>query len=168
VACGDGACSIHAAASVGGEHRRRIASGRVREVIIVPRIRFSRATAIGLVAIFSVSLVAPVAVSAETDFGSNTSVIAAIPAAPVTSAEERQVIAAEQALQSSDLGSMQEEALTIIATGGAAPVEAAPLERGTRSESAVLWTILEPEAMPANSDDRIANALFGTSAKGYS
>jgi hypothetical protein len=141
----------------------------------------------------------------------------AMPAAPATSttAEQTRVIAAQQALQSQDLGSLQEEALIMVVaagqswdqTSGYGSVEAsratighpatsttqvpadvrwAPagtiepessievsyavgldylpvaLERGTRAESPVLWTILHrDDAVSVNpSDDRIAAALF--------
>ena len=157
----------------------------------MPTNPFSRATAFGLLAMLSASLIGPVAVSAETGADGDAPVIAAVPTtpeefpilvspdvrwapertvAPMSPAEASRIIAAQQALLSTGLGSMQEEALTIVVTTSTAPVAAAPegpvetLARGTRSESTVLWQSLQPQGMAANSDDRIANALFGASA----
>jgi hypothetical protein len=89
--------------------------------------------------------------------------------------ESSRVATAQQALLSGNLGSMQEEALTIAVARGTATNApriandlSTRLERGTRAESPLLWSILHPEerAVMANSDDRIANALFGDQSNG--
>ena len=92
--------------------------------------------------------------------------------------------AAQHALLSGDLGSTQsglihcrpcrEEALAALLAAGTARDETrsadylpSALASGTRSESAHLATVpLPDDAVRANSDDRIANALFGDEARG--
>jgi hypothetical protein len=117
--------------------------------------------------------------------------------APDSEAAATRVLAAEQALQSYDLGSVQEEALLAVVatssswdeTSGYGSVEAsraamalpevpasggtspdylpAALASGQRSESAHLTTVALPgAAVGADSDDRIANALFGDQSSG--
>lgn len=106
------------------------------------------------------------------------------------SPEPSRVAAAREALRSNDLGSMQEAALTDLVAGGAtddaagagaaatacaaspAPLPtnlAIAIATGTRGETAHLATVPLPPgvdvsvAQQADSDDRIANALFGSS-----
>jgi hypothetical protein len=154
----------------------------------------SRLWCLGTAVVFALTLLAPVAVNAEEEFAALAP--AAAPSVDETSADEvraARALAAEQALQSGDIGSMQEEHLYAIVaassswdeTSGYRSVEAsraaighptastndalpAALERGTRAESAVLWSILhQDDAVSVNpSDDRIAAALFDDEPSG--
>ncbi len=91
--------------------------------------------------------------------------------APMSPAKANRAIAAQRALLSVDLGSMQEEALTIVVevSVAASPASlpeylAAALASGERGESAHLATVplsAQDASVTPNSDDRIANAPFG-------
>jgi hypothetical protein len=182
----------------------------------------SRSRVFGIATMFAFTLLAPVAVSAQEEVADTTQqevpVLAPVTAPSVvsTSGEDGRAIAAERALLSGDIGSMQEDALLAVVsaapswdeTSGYGAVEAsravighpvtstteqvspevrwAPagtigpessieasyavgpdylpgaLERGTRAESPLLWTILhQDDAVSVNpSDDRIAAALL--------
>ena len=69
----------------------------------------SRTTMLSIAAVLSVVLVAPVGAQ-EKDH--------ALAMAPTSSVEARRVVAAQQALQAGDLGSMQEEALLAVVAAG--------------------------------------------------
>jgi len=99
----------------------------------MPRIYRFRSLVFGLATVFAVTLLAPLAVTAEDEVADLAPVAA--PAAVGISVEEvraTRVLAAQHALQSGDLGSMQEEALFAIvaaapswdATSGYGTVEA--------------------------------------------
>jgi hypothetical protein len=182
----------------------------------------SRSRVFGIATVLALTLLTPVAVSAQEEVAVTAEEVVVLapvvaPAVVSTSGEDvrtTRALAAERALQSGDIGSLQEDRLLAIVaaapswdatsgygsveasraanallapvagpswdeTSGYASVEAsravighpttstndalpAALERGTRAESAVLWTILHPDdAVSVNpSDDRIAAALF--------
>ena len=92
---------------------------------------------------------------ATVDFGSDTgSRVANAPVAVTVerAAEQTRVLAAQKALLSDDLGSMQEEALIIVVTTGTASDATrsaddllVALASGTRSESAHLATLVLPD-----------------------
>src|SRR5215204_674960 len=99
----------------------------------MPRIYRFRSLVVGLATVFTVTLLAPLAVNAEEEVADLAPVAA--PAAVGTSPEEVRAIralAAQHALQSGDLGSLQEDALVAIvaaapswdATSGYGAVEA--------------------------------------------
>jgi hypothetical protein len=76
----------------------------------------SRRRSFGIIAVFALTLLAPVAVTAEEEEVAVLDLIAA-PAVVGTGADDvraPRVLAAERALQSGDVGSMQEEALVAI------------------------------------------------------
>ena len=114
------------------------------------------------VAILTFALSAPIAVQARDPMLAEKPVLAAEDQVPALAPAEASWD------ETSGYRSVEASRATIghptASTNDALP---AALERGTRAESAVLWSILQQQdAVVATSDDRIANALFGDESCG--